>query len=88
MATTTSLAATVISATEIDLDWSYISFDSDTLIERSDDNGDNWTAIPMVVPSGVNTYSDTGLITATKYLYRIKKSDWDGYSEVVSATTL
>lgn len=88
MASTTNLAAVAISATQINLSWLYISFNSDTSIERSDDEGTSWTVIPMIVPSGVNNYSDTGLTTATKYSYRIRKTDWDGYSEVVSATTL
>ena len=88
MTSTTGLTLTVLSATEIKIDWLYISFSSDTFIQQSSDGGENWATIPMTVPEGTNTFTRSALTTATKYWFRIRKTDWICYSEVVSATTL
>jgi hypothetical protein len=85
----TGLTTTVISATEIQLDWVNVDLVGDGVsIERSL-TGDVFTKIDTVA-LGVATYNNTGLTTKTKYYYRVKSYKGHEYSNaslVVNATT-
>ncbi len=62
-------AATSISATEIDLDWTDIQGETGYRIDRSL-NGTTWTQLATPT-AGSGSYDDTGLSATTKYYYRI-----------------
>jgi autotransporter-associated beta strand protein len=84
------LAATTISASQIDLTWSDNSTNESSFrIERSPDNV-NFSQIATTA-AGVTNYSDTGLSAGTTYFYRVRASNAGGnspYSTVASATTI
>jgi hypothetical protein len=67
----TTLTATVISTTAIDLAWTNVTMDEDGyVIERSTDNVT--FAMLATVAADVTTYSDTGLTPDTTYYYRVR----------------
>lgn len=72
----TNLTATAADATTIDLAW-----DDNSNIETgySIERNDPWVEIDTVA-AGVVTYSDTGLLDATTYEYRVRASSPAGYS--------
>ncbi len=84
-----SLSATAVSGSQINLNWVDNSFDETGFdIERSSD-GMNFAQIATV---GVNTssYSDTGLSAAMTYYYRVAATNNAGssaYSNITNATT-
>jgi hypothetical protein len=84
-----NLAASVVSATQINLTWRDNSSDeTGFLIERSLD-GKTWTQIGSV-SANVKSYSATGLSAVTTYYFRVrayKGSLYSAYSNVVSART-
>lgn len=84
-----ALAATTISTSQIDLNWSDNSTnESYFLIERSQDNM-NFSQI-ATTGTGVTSYSNAGLSPGTTYYYRVRASNAGGnspYSNVASATT-
>lgn len=70
--TPSSLTATTVSSSQIDLAWTYPGSQTySTVIERRKDWEWGWTAI-ATVKSGILKYSDTGLEPNTKYHYRVK----------------
>ena len=86
-----SLVATAVSASQINLTWSDNSAnETGFVIERCQGAGcSNFTAIP---PAGANTtsYSNTGLAASTSYSYRVAATNGAGtsaYSNTTSATT-
>ena len=73
------LTLTVISHTEIQLDWTRGSTNNDgTSIERSPDNA-TWAEIATVTGATVH-YHNTGLSTGTLYYYRVREYNVAGYS--------
>jgi hypothetical protein len=86
-----SLAATVISRTQINLAWNDNSANEDGFkIERATSSSGPWTQIATVGPD-VRNYSSTGLTRNTRYYYRVRAYNVLGnsaYSNTVSARTL
>lgn len=86
----TSLTATPVSKTQINLAWSDRSNDEDGFrIERSN-NGSTWTQIATVGPN-VAVFASTGLSANKTYYYRVRAFNIKGtsaYSNRVSAKTL
>ena len=74
------LTVTPVSATRLDLSWSYTGTVSyNTIIERKTGTDGTWSVI-YTTPLGVLKYSDTGLSPNTRYFYRIRKSMGTGSS--------
>ncbi len=65
----TTVTATAVSASRIDLSWSAVTDATGYRVERSPD-GTTWSPLSTVA-SAVTSYSDTGLAAATTYYYRI-----------------
>src|ERR1039457_2153663 len=86
----TSLVATAISSSQINLSWTdNANNETGYRIQRSTD-GVSFTLIPGVLPSNTHSYSDTGRTTATTYYYRVGALNTCGFSapsNVASATT-
>lgn len=84
-----SLTATAVSSSRINLAWTDNSTDEDGFkIERSLD-GVNFTEITSV-GAGVTTYASTGLSASTQYYYRVRAyrgSVNSAYSNTANATT-
>lgn len=78
--TPASLTVTPVSATRLDLTWSYTGSENyNTIIERK--TGAEGTWIPIYTTAvGVLKYSDTGLQPNTRYFYRVRKSLGTGVS--------
>jgi len=85
-----SLTATAISASQINLSWSDNSNNEDGFrIERKIGAAGTYSQI-VTVGAGVTTYQNTGLTEATSYYYRIRSYNAAGnssYSVEVNATT-
>jgi chitodextrinase len=89
----TNLTATVVSGTQINLNW-VAATDNVAVtgyrVERC--TGVSCTTFAQVATPTVITYSDVGLVSATSYSYRVRAVDAAGnlgaYSSTVSATTL
>jgi len=86
-----SLTATPISKTQIDLSWTDNSGNEDGFkIERSPNGTSGWTQIASV-GAGVTTYANTVLTCETTYYYRVRAYDAGGdsdYSNVANAQTM
>jgi hypothetical protein len=90
----TNLAATSNSPTSATLTWDPVPITGDKAatqidIERSPDDA-TWTQVAVVSP-GATTYTDPGLLPATKYFYRIRAENNVGkgdYSNEASTLTL
>ena len=87
-----SLAASVISSTQINLSWTASTDNvgvSNYLVERCTPSG--CSNFAQIGTSNVTTYNNTGLTAATGYSYRVRATDaagnMSGYSNVVTATT-
>lgn len=66
-----SLAATAISTSQIDLTWTDNSSDETSFrIERSPDGSTGWASVGTNA-AGDNTFSNTGLTCGTQYFYRV-----------------
>lgn len=85
-----SLSATAVSHTQIELDWFDSSHNEDGFrIERSEDAGLTWADIASV-GANVHTYSDSSLNAEITYDYRVTAYNNAGsssYSGIASATT-
>ncbi len=86
----TSLTASVISATEIDLNWVAPANAGGTQsqgykVERSADAGSTWLATVGAITS--TTFSDTGLTPNTSYMYRVSAVNQAGASAPSVITT-
>src|SRR6202030_1433256 len=90
--TPTSLAAAATSSTQVNLTWG-ASTDNVAVtgyfVERC--TGTNCSSFAQVGVAGTTNFSDTGLIAATSYSYRVRAKDAagnaSGYSNTSSATT-
>ena len=83
------LGASVVSSSQIDLDWTHSSSDEfGFFVERSP--GDlTWNSIASV-SAGATSYSDTGLSPGTTFYYRVRafnSAGESGYSNVATAAT-
>ncbi|SMH71434.1 protein of unknown function [Candidatus Nitrosotalea okcheonensis] len=91
----TSLTATTISSSQINLSWTAPSDNGGSAItgykiERSQDNRTTWSIISSNTASTSTTYSDTGLSPSTAYAYRVSAINSVGTSvpsNIASATT-
>ncbi len=88
-ATPTSLTATAISYSEIDLSWADSMYDEDGfIIERSTDNA-NFNTV-ATVGADVHSYQNTGLERNTRYYYRVRAyigTNYSSYSSTANAYT-
>lgn len=87
----TELTPSVLNETEIKIDWNVNSIGEDGfIIDRKVGSEANWNENHAIVGSGVNNWTDTGLLNGTFYSYRVKAyygTDLSNYSnEVVAAT--
>ncbi|MDD5113889.1 MAG: M12 family metallo-peptidase [Methylobacter sp.] len=84
-----NLAASVQSASQINIAWTDNANDETGFrLERSAD-GINWSEI-AVTNSNITSFSDTGLVASTTYQYRVRTYNSNGnsvYSNIGSATT-
>ncbi|MFQ5454664.1 MAG: fibronectin type III domain-containing protein [Nitrospirota bacterium] len=87
----TSLNATVISTSQIDLTWIDNSASEDGFkIERKQGVSGTYIQLPSVILADATAYSDTGLTDGTNYYYRIRATNSNGdstYSNEVSVWT-
>lgn len=85
-----SLVATGVSISQIDLSWIDNSTDEDNYIVEQSLNGvDTWTQIASLAANTTN-YSNTSLTASKTYYYRVSASNYAGnsaYSSIVNATT-
>jgi chitodextrinase len=89
----TSLAANPISSVQINLTWTTSTDNVGVTgykVERC--QGAGCTSFAQIAAPAGTTYSDTGLLANTTYLYRVRATDaagnLSGYSNTASATTL
>jgi hypothetical protein len=86
----TSLSASAVSHSQIDLIWMDNSDNEDGFeLERSLDGSTGWTLI-ATLGANITNYSDTGLSDGTTYYYRVRSFNIAGnssYSDEASATT-
>jgi chitodextrinase len=89
----TNLAATAVSGTQINLNWTASTDNvgvTQYLVERC--QGVGCTTFTQIGTSTGTTYNDTGLTAGTSYSYQVRATDAAGnlsaYSNVASATTL
>ena len=86
----TSLTATAISSTQINLAWSDVVGETAFKIERKTGAGGTYAQIATTAANTVS-YSDTGLTPTTTYFYRVRATNAIGdspYSPEASTTTL
>ncbi|MEO6807852.1 MAG: fibronectin type III domain-containing protein [Isosphaeraceae bacterium] len=82
-----SLTATVVSSTQINLTWTDNSGnETGFALERSLDGTSSWTSINSPT-TNTTSYSDTGLASSTAYFYRIKAVNAKGSSSYSSTAT-
>ena len=75
----TNFAASVISASEIDLSWTAVSNATNYKIERSIDNT-TWTQLSTSLTGSSASFHDTSAVAGTTYYYRISAIDAAGTS--------
>jgi titin len=84
-----TLGATPISTSQIDLAWSDVFGETGYRIERSPNGTSGWIPI-FITGANITTYSDTGLAAGTNYFYRVLGVNSAGngpYSPIANTTT-
>jgi hypothetical protein len=85
-----SLTATAVSTSQINLSWSdNSSLETNHQVERSTNGGTSWSAL-VTLGANVESYSNTGLTTGTTYHYRVRATNANGnsgFSNIANATT-
>lgn len=85
------LAASAVSATQINLTWTdNASNETAYKVERATSSGGPWTEVAGSLAANATSYSATGLTAATTYHFRVRCSNAggnSGYSSSASATT-
>jgi hypothetical protein len=90
--TPSNLAASVISASQINLNWTASTDNvgvTNYLVERC--TGTGCTSFAQIATPATTTFSDSGLTASTSYSYRVRATDaagnLSGYSNTASGTT-
>jgi fibronectin type 3 domain-containing protein len=76
----TSLTATAVSPTQINLAWVASTGAASYSIDRSSDGGTTWAALATTTAT-VLKYANTGLTTGTTYTYRVHATNASGTSD-------
>lgn len=80
------LAASPLGQTSIGLMWDDNSSDETGFrVERSPDGSGSWVDVSGALAANTETYTDTGLVCATQYFYRIVAFNVDGDSSPSSS---
>lgn len=87
LSTPTSFAATVISATQINLSWGDVSNEDSYQLEWSPNGSSGWAQIGGTLASGTTSFNHTGLTGSTPYYYRIRAIGSGIYSNSAYAST-
>ncbi len=85
----TTLTATAVSSSQIDLGWTDNANDEDGFEVEWSLDGNNFSHL-ATLGSNVTSYSDTGLSASTTYFYRVRAFNGSGnsaYSNTANATT-
>lgn len=85
-----SLAAEVLSYSQVRLTWTDSNNEDYFVIERSEFNSNNFTAIDSVSANTL-TYTNTDVYSNTSFYYRVRAANdggYSGYTSVVNAVTL
>jgi putative hemolysin len=92
LAAPSSLAASAVSSSQINLSWSDNSTDETSFrVERSPNGTSSWVEVENI-PANTTSYSNTGLSSCTTYYYRARAhrsgdNVYSSYSNLSSATT-
>lgn len=84
-----SLSATAVSSSQINLSWSDVSNETGYKVERRLYPSGSWSQI-ATRPANVTSYSDTGRPAGTKYQYQVRAYNASGdsdYSSIATAAT-
>lgn len=88
----TSLSATTVSTSRIDLGWTdNTSLESNYRVERSADGGASWSVLANALPANSTSYSDATAGAGTTYAYRVRAynaTTASDFSNVASGTTI
>lgn len=86
----TGLVAICTDATTVDLAWNTVTGIAGYILERSDDNGANYTVVVTINNPTQTEYTDTGLTTGKVYWYRVRAtiSGVEGLASAVSKVAL
>jgi titin len=78
------LTATAVAFNQVDLTWTDgTENESGFTVDRSPDNS-NWNQVADL-PAGSTSFNDTGLIAETRYFYRVRAYNSNGFSAYTSA---
>jgi len=88
----TGLMTTAVTSAQVDLAWTDASNnETGFVVERSDDAGVTWNPIGLPTAANATTFSDTTVVSATTYIYRVYAFNTAGNSlnsnEITVTTT-
>ena len=87
----TTLAATAVSGTQVQLNWEAVTGESGFKIERSPNGADSWTTVTTLAQADVTSYTLDGMTPQTSYYFQVHPYNTGGnagHSNTVSALTL
>ena len=82
---TPTLAATVASATSVNLAWTAVAGATNYKLETSADSGSTWTTLATQTTT---TYTNSGLTTDTPYQYRVSATNGAAYGATSTVQTV